>query len=449
MSVVFSQIRAKNFRGFSDTGSLELGEINVFLGPNSAGKSTILYIPLLLKQTFDDSNPENQLLTDGRVLELGSFGDVVFAHDTKRSLSIDVTLADNVLHDLPSFIITRRKDQRPEDIIPNRFSLDFSTTPRTNRIYLKTFSFYRHQSEVVLSGSSSSLGELKQWDTLLGNGKRGFSIRFDHFLPTLYMNPRARHRPIPPPAMALFEGFYGLREACGRIFNSMVHLEPIRTPIRQVYRVTGESPTSVGPTGENLLGVLYRDEKRRKVTRRNLLKYLNYWLDEKFGLVTDVDLEPLTKAKSLYTLSGKDPKTKASVNLSAAGFGVSQVAPIVVQGFLSRPSACLLIEQPEIHLHPSAQADLGDLFIEFADQGKQLFVETHSQYILLRLLRRIAERKLDSSRLRVFFVSRGETGSRAETLVLDDHGSITNWPPGFFEEAYKETSATAGALVHA
>ena len=448
MSVVFRQIRARNFRGFADTGPLDLGEINVFLGPNSAGKSTILYTPLLLKQTFEDLNPENQLLTDGRVLELGSFGDVVFSHDTKRSLSIDVTLDENIMHGLPSFV-TRRRDQRPEDIIPNRLSLDFSTTPRTNRIYLKAFSFYRGQNELILSGSSSSLGELRQWETPLGNGKRGFSIRFDHFLPSIFINPRARHRPIPPPIMTLFEGFYGLREACERIFTSMIHLEPIRTPIRQVYRVTGESPTSVGPTGENLLGVLYRDEKRRKVTRRNLLKQLNYWLDEKFGLVKDVDLEPLTKAKSLYALTGKDTKTKASVNLSAAGFGVSQVAPIVVQGFLSRPSACLLIEQPEIHLHPSAQADLGDLFIEFADQGKQLFVETHSQYILLRLLRRVAEKKLDSSRLRVFFVSRGESGSRAEPLILDDQGTIANWPPGFFEEAYRETSATAGALVHA
>ena len=448
MGVVFRQIRAKNFRGFSDTGSLDLAEINVFLGPNSSGKSTLLYIPLLLKQTFEDPNPENQLLTDSRILELGSFADVVFAHDTKRSITIEVTFDDDALQGLPTFA-ARRKEPRPEDFIPNRFSLDFGATPRTSRIYVKAFSIYRRDGEMVLSGSSSSSGEIKHWETAHGNGKRGMSLNFYHFLPMIWPTGKARQQPLPANMAFLFQGLYGLRELCDRVFPAMIHLEPIRTAIRQVYRVTGESPTTVGPTGENLLGVLYRDEKRRKTTRRNLLKNLNYWLDEKFGLVKGVDLEPLTKAKSLYALAGRDTKTGTTVNLSAAGFGVSQVAPIIVQGFLSRPSACILIEQPEIHLHPSAQADLGDLFIEFAKQGKQLFVETHSQYILLRLLRRIAEKKLDPSSLRVFFVSRGENGSKAEPLILDDRGIVSNWPPGFFEEAYRETSATAGALVHA
>ncbi len=447
MSVIFRQIRAKNLRGFEDTGALDLSEINIFIGPNSAGKSTLLYILLLLKQTFDDPNPENQLLTDSKVLELGSFSDVVFAHDTKRPLSIDVAFDEEILQDIRLY--PRRKDLRQDYVIPNRLSLDFSTTPRTNRIYLKEFSYYRRQTELVLSGSSSSLGRVKQWETPVGNGKRDLSVWFYHFVPMLHFRGRARQEPFSPGIAALFEGFFGLRELCERVFGSMIHLGPIRTPIAPVYRVTGESPASVGSTGENLLGVLYRDERRKKSTRRNLLSHLNYWLDEKFKLVRDVDLEPLTRTRSIYALTGKDTKTKAQVNLSAAGFGVSQVAPIIVQGFLSRGPTCLLIEQPEIHLHPSAQADLGDLFVEFANQGKQLFVETHSQYVLLRLLRRIAEKKLDASRLRVFFVSRCETGSKVEAIAVDERGTIGNWPAGFFEEAYRETSATADALIHA
>jgi hypothetical protein len=252
--------------------------------------------------------------------------------------------------------------------------------------------------------------------------------------------------PIPAKFSMLAESLYAFRHACESVFGSLIHLQPIRTPIKSVYRVTGESPATVGATGENLLGVLYREERMTK-KRRRLLSHLSYWLGAKFGLVKEVQLEPLSKGRTLYALTGVDSKTAVSVNLASVGFGVSQVAPIIVQGFLSPPSSSLVIEQPEIHLHPGAQAELGDLFIDLIDDGKQLFIETHSQYILFRLQRRIAEGRLKADRLRVFFVSRTEAGSRVEQLRLDERGRIANWPPGFFEEGYAETEKIAKALA--
>ncbi len=291
------------------------------------------------------------------------------------------------------------------------------------------------------------MGDLRTWKTPLGFPKRGTAVRFHHFIPNIWFTGRARRTRVETEVLAFVNALYGFREIVQNLFASLIHLGPIRTPIKSVYRVTGESPATVGSTGENLLGVLYRDEKTPKRKRHNLLTHLDFWLDQKFGLVRGVQLEPLTKTRTLYALTGVDSKTATPVNLASVGFGVSQVAPIIVQGFLSQPNTCMVIEQPEIHLHPGAQADLGDLFIEFANNGKQLLIETHSPYLLYRIQRRIAESKFDASRFRVFFVSRISSGSVVEPARMDERGRILNWPPGFFEEGYTETAATAEALA--
>lgn len=440
MPALIERLRIQNFKGFSDSGSLDFSGINLFLGANSAGKSSILHLLVALKQTLKDSNPENRLITDGRIIELGAFSDVIHRHDSKSSLKVELSMAPDSFSE---FGVSSDPDLLHH--IPNRYSLTFNSTQRVRRTYLKTFEFYR-RDRLLVSGASSSVGELAKWG--LGEQrkhKRNVLLRFEHFLPEIWFTgvsiPRSGEIFTVARALAIFS------RAQHSFFDSLVYLGPIRTPIKPVHRVTGESPVDVGPTGENLLGVLYRDEKRKRLGRRNLLKNLDAWLDKRFDLVKNIKLEPLSKSGAFYSLMGLDSKSGIPVNLSSVGFGVSQIAPVIVQGFLSRPNSAMVIEQPEIHLHPSAQADLGDLFIQFLEDKKQMFIETHSQHLLYRLLRRIAEGVLPPSELRVYVVSRTSKGSHIEKLNLDDRGRITNWPMGFFEEGYEETAATARALV--
>ncbi|MGE5112332.1 MAG: DUF3696 domain-containing protein [Acidobacteriaceae bacterium] len=439
MAQIFSKLRLKNFSGYQDTGSLEFSNLNLFLGPNSAGKSSLLHTFPLLRQTFEDPNPENRLITDGTLVQLGSFSDLLFKHDLKLSLGIEMTLGRDAF-------IRLMPRQYPREYMPDSFSLEFAATQRVRRVYLKNFRYFTEGGRDFVSGSFSTLGDLKSWKLKDAAPERGMSLSFFHFLPQPSLGSRSPRR-LPDATMQLFDSLWMLRQVFGNVFGSVIHLQPIRTPIKSDYRVTGESPTSVGATGENLLGVLYRDQRRAKGSRKNLLGSLNQWLDAKFNLVRDVQLEALTKSRTIFALTGRDSKTGADVNLASVGFGVSQVAPVIVQGFLSPPQSCLVIEQPEIHLHPGAQAELGDLFIEFSETGKQLFVETHSQYLLFRIQRRIAEGKFDASKLRVFFVSRTSSGSQIEPLHMDERGRISNWPEGFFEEGYQETAATAEALA--
>lgn len=120
----------------------------------------------------------------------------------------------------------------------------------------------------------------------------------------------------------------------------------------------------------------------------------------------------------------------------------------------SRKRDCLLaIEQPELHIHPAIQVGIGDLFINaiqrdpegFATAGKTLLIETHSEHILLRLLRRIREKTdeelapgfvgLDTGDLSVIYVEDDEQDVRFRALDVDEHGEFRDqWPHGFFEE---------------
>lgn len=127
------------------------------------------------------------------------------------------------------------------------------------------------------------------------------------------------------------------------------------------------------------------------------------------------------------------------------GVGVSQLLPVLVLCLRAEPGSVLLIEQPELHLHPALQQRLTDFFIAMVRSGRQLIVETHSEYMVSRLRRRIVEdpedRLLDLAK--VIFAERDrETGhSSYREVELSPYGAIEEWPAGFFDQAAEEERA--------
>ena len=153
-----------------------------------------------------------------------------------------------------------------------------------------------------------------------------------------------------------------------------------------------------------------------------------------------------------------DKSSRTEVTLQDVGVGISQVLPVILNAF-GEHNRLIAIEQPEIHIHPALQADLGDVFIESAlGENKNTFLlETHSEHLILRILRRIRETtraKMDSwpEQLReacpdgikpedvaVLYVEPGEDGAKVRELRIDEQGRfIDEWPNGFFEERFNE-----------
>jgi hypothetical protein len=138
-----------------------------------------------------------------------------------------------------------------------------------------------------------------------------------------------------------------------------------------------------------------------------------------------------------------DQRTSTVVTHRDVGIGISQVLPVLVMAYGSQ-GKLLAMEQPEIHLHPALQAELADVFIEAAlGPRKNTFIlETHSEHLILRLMRRIREGKVSSDDIGVVFVEPLARGSRFLDLRIDDEGQfIDEWPGGFFEESFIEKFA--------
>jgi hypothetical protein len=138
-----------------------------------------------------------------------------------------------------------------------------------------------------------------------------------------------------------------------------------------------------------------------------------------------------------------DKRSNTVVTHRDVGIGISQVLPVLVMAFGSE-GKLLAMEQPEIHLHPALQAELADVFIESAlGKRKNTFIlETHSEHLILRLMRRIREEKLRPDDVCVLFVEPTDRGSRFVELRIDEDGDfIDEWPGGFFEESFHEKFA--------
>ena len=163
---------------------------------------------------------------------------------------------------------------------------------------------------------------------------------------------------------------------------------------------------------------------------------------QELGVAKDVHVRQIAGA-TLFALEIKGPYTRTRVNVTDTGFGVSQVIPAIIQGHLMPPNSTLILEQPEIHLHPRAQAGIADLLIDLTKKQKRFIVETHSEHIILRLQRRVAEKVISSDAIRIYYFDLSEGGGGIRSIEIDSHGQLLNFPKGFMEEGLEEAYKAA------
>ncbi len=142
----------------------------------------------------------------------------------------------------------------------------------------------------------------------------------------------------------------------------------------------------------------------------------------------------------IYLNLNSSSAEKTRVSIADVGFGVSQIFPIVLEGLRMPKGNTLLLEQPEIHLHPNLQMQMADYFISLALSNKRVIVETHSDHIINRLVRRIIEDQKFSLKdlIGIYFIKPTEKGSEYEEVCIDDKRGIINWPIDFFDQTALE-----------
>lgn len=172
------------------------------------------------------------------------------------------------------------------------------------------------------------------------------------------------------------------------------------------------------------------------------------WLDE-FGIASAFHI---TKPKQVIYQAELEssPGSGVMVTIADVGFGVSQLLPVIVAGLRAPKGSTLILEQPEIHLHPRLQGKLADFLICLVELDKKIIVETHSEHLINMLRLRIIQDKSGKlkERIRILFVKRydqstnnllekedSSKGSYIESLQMDEYGQILNWPTDFFPES--------------
>lgn len=217
------------------------------------------------------------------------------------------------------------------------------------------------------------------------------------------------------------------RKCCNT--NQINYVSPLRAHPKRYYMLDKANTTISLNTldGDEITEVL----KENKEVKNSV----NSWFN-KFDLRIDVN-----KFKEVvHHLNVTQNNLK--LDITDVGFGISQVLPIIIQGFLSPQKSLTIIEQPEIHLHPTMQADLGDLFIDIVQKKqKKLIIETHSEYLLRRIRRRISEGKIEAKDVSIclFQPQKDGTGTVVEILNIGEKGSFT-WPKDFYGgELYNDT----------
>ncbi|WP_067180504.1 AAA family ATPase [Microtetraspora niveoalba] len=229
-------------------------------------------------------------------------------------------------------------------------------------------------------------------------------------------------------------------------FDDIRYLGPFRQRPRRVHRLRSRASSVVGSGGELTMDILAHDSLRRGgALTSKINEYLAANLPGWKLAVRDHDQGVYTAVLRSTGNSGLE------VNLADAGAGVTQLLPILTQRAVDavtppRRPTLEIIEEPELHLHPSAHALLADLFLGAIGESQVRFlIETHSETFLLRLRRRIAEGAVDHEDVAVYFVENTDGAANARRIRIDSLGNLDYWPRGVFAEDFEETRALASA----
>jgi len=483
---MINRLSLKNFKGFQSLDNLEIKPVTVLCGTNSSGKSSILQSILLLKQTLESQMPSQLLLLNGRLVHLGPFEEVIFDRESERKLGIELEFSLNdsdiagpsTAERVPVGILLREFAQIEHvESVRFRFRVEIRTSKqgvgeaqlRPLQVEMLEFSFKAlgggksddPETKYSLVHNVEDKYRLKVENTRSRSGKRRnqeLEVRMA-FSNLAAPRPRFEEGDKERP-WELLQPLYLMEELLKSTLASYTYLGPLREQPRSRYTYDDEV-IEIGTKGENapyiylaerdkvLRDHFFYDESSGKFAERQfcyLRNAVSEWLDQ-MGIK---GFNPVQSRDIIYVNLDSGPGRKQKVSIAGTGFGVSQIFPIILEGLRMPAHGTLLLEQPEIHLHPNLQMRLADYFVSLALSKKNVVVETHSDHIVNRLVRRILEDSTGdlAKAVGIYFVSNSAEGSSFHPIEIDPLQGIVNWPEGFFDQNATEQELIIRTCLH-
>jgi predicted ATPase len=415
------KLRIKNFKAFADWTEIQIKPITILYGWNSAGKSSVGRLLVWLSQSFSRRSKSPLFLEDKSIFSDQGYGDLVSFGVTGKPISIELHFNGG----------------------------------STSVIIAAEFIFMSEFNRIVILNSQ---GEI--------NGKRCYQVLHNSDFTTnvvhnVYVNEQISQLEgcqfvgfIPYPILGgsdvsiLPDNEIMHFEAVVECLAKINYLGPHRADVLANYPISGEIEPRIGYEGDQFRGsyaprILYADAKIHGGLLRNV--------SDAFEKVFNGSKLQIAVEASTFKLLLKSENSPAPVNFRNVGEGMIQALPFITMCFLTgyHLGSINIIEQPELHLHPAAHGNLMDLFIGSSlRQENTYFIETHSENILIRLRRRIAEGSFSTQDVAISWVEQTENGNTlVRPIVIDPEGEVDFWPDGVFSEDFQEVVALRQAQM--
>jgi len=441
---MLSSLKVENFKAWRML-DIDFGMVTGLFGPNGSGKSSVLQFLLMLKQTKNAT--DRRLVLDfgepNAFVNLENYRDLVHKHDEKGNIRWSI----DWITPKPVKFVERSSLQR--DIMPSGKRL------RTEcRVGWERSKLQAHYLRYNLGRQGFNLEPLSEGGTgfvLTSNldpyfrsiQSQGMRASLPGPIKTHLFPPEARSAYGSADFLNVFEVEY--ESLMDRIF----YLGPLRECPRRDFGWTGAAPSDVGLRGERtieaILAATTNGERRTLGHRKEYRTFqaaIAHWL-KGLGLVSEFAIHEVAEGSNLYRSNVKTHSESSGVMLTDIGLGVSQVLPALVLLYYVPKGSIVLLEQPEVHLHPSVQSGLADLILTVAKTRQlQVIVESHSEHLLRRFQRRVAEGAVACEDVKLYFASMSTDGTaQLHDLELNQWGEIMKWPENFFGNDLAEISA--------
>ena len=460
------EITLENYRCFREQQTARIAPLTLLVGENSAGKTSFLaIIQVLLDMTYNANTPNFKKSP----YDLGSFDEIAHYRGGRGGR------ANTFKAGFSTCDIDFLESQQNSENHVNRFDVKFGRGSTTVPVPIY---WCLSNQDTYIEAHLNAMDNSSFPHLCFGTSKGSWQINSDS-QDVLFPISAGEHSLLPNlnfvfPLLLIPDGKRPKEISIGsikgakkpssedwqKIFSLAQSFQPhlfrqVRTvfagaPVRsKPHRTYDPAHLTPNPEGDYIpmymANVFFENKNDWNKLRKSLTKF-----GQESGLFDEISIKPLGKKGSEpFQLQIRKFGTNAkgpSRNLIDVGYGVSQVLPIITELSRSRPSSMYLIQQPEVHLHPSAQAALGSFFCQIAHRRRTLVVETHSDYILDRVRMEVRDGKsnIKPEDVSILFFERKNLGAQIHSLRIDNQGNILNAPNRYRKFFMEETKRSLG-----
>jgi hypothetical protein len=399
-----NKLGLKNFKCFKEV-EIDFSKITLLTGENSSGKSSLIYG---LLAPFQSEGFPLYLFPNGKYVNMGDFEEISFKNSKNNKIEINIASRGFWSDYIATQWILDSVNKLPKlyhlKTLIDNITLDISLD---DNIYLCNL----YDADNVKLVQDVEITELEELYFYPDDGEEKDILRISKIM------------------SCFVEWMADLEFARILNFIGSYRIYPERT-----YYQKPKSSRQILTTGEGYIDQILEWQEKGYGEFDLLIAILKY-------LTLIYDIKPQKIGGGRFDLKVKVKKNSNWASLADVGFGVSQLLPIIVADLQLNDNSTLIMAQPETHLHPSIQAELGNYLVKQVNQlKKQYIIETHSEYLINRLRLSIVKGEIEPEDVAVYyFENTAKEGSIAHRIEFSKHGQILNAPQGFFDTYMMDT----------